>query len=339
MVQQDALIVCKGCYGIVFASLNQVLVSLATQKSENAVLNWSYGSVLTANFSDHSHRAMAQHLPDPLHGDEVRVQLPLPVLLDSRSGSSSHVAGRVAPLRRFHPAQASGAWQASAGWHGEAMAMRGQSPSADPGQERWPLLPRAGLTGSSPLLVIVHGHSDGVVPQVLISLLDALERQRQAPVWVQALTADRLELPPAQEMLMVPLLLTPGSHVRSDVPVLRQHFLVQGHGVTLLPFLGSWVPWLQHLQQLARESGCSVVLHHPLRAGVADRYLSMLSRAIGLPLLSADQAPEELDRALPLALAPNRMTAHLRACEGGGLALLEQTATRQFLLDLLLALP
>ena len=134
-------------------------------------------------------------------------------------------------------------------------------------------------------------------------------------------------------------MLTPGSHVRSDVPLLRQHFLAQGHGVTLLPFLGSWVPWLQHLQQLARESGCSVVLHHPLRAGVADRYLNMLSRAIGLPLLSADQAPEVLDRALPLALAPNRMTAHLRACEGGGLALLEQTATRQFLLDLLLALP
>ena len=282
---------------------------------------------------------MAQHLPNPLHGDEVRVQFPLPVLLNRSTGASPCITGRVAPLRRFHRSQAAGAWQSSAGWHGEAMAMHGQSPSADPGPKRWPLLPHAGSTGPSPLLVIVHGHGDGAIPQLLLSLLEGLQQQRQAPVWIQALTAEPLELPSAQHMLMVPLLLTPGSHVRCDVPLLRQRFRAQGHQVTSLPFLGSWVPWLQHLRQLAVESDSSVVLHHPLRAGVADRYLSMLSRAIGLPLLSADQATEDLDRALPLALAPNRMTAHLKACEGGGLALLEQTATRQFLLDLLLALP
>ena len=107
----------------------------------------------------------------------------------------------------------------------------------------------------------------------------------------------------------------------------------------MLPFLGAWVPWLQHLRQLGSEMGCSVIVHHPLRAGVADRYLGLLSRAVGLPLLRADAAPDDLDHALPLALAPNRMTAHLHASEGGGLALLEHTATRQLLFDLLFALP
>ena len=100
-----------------------------------------------------------------------------------------------------------------------------------------------GSTGPSPLLVIVHGHGDGAIPQLLLSLLEGLQQQRQAPVWIQALTAEPLELPSAQHMLMVPLLLTPGSHVRCDVPLLRQRFRAQGHQVTLSLFglLGSLV--------------------------------------------------------------------------------------------------
>lgn len=217
--------------------------------------------------------------------------------------------------------------------------MSGLSPSAHPGGERWPLLPGAPDGALKPLMVVVHGHGGGAVPLLLTTLLQALAQRRGAPVWVQALTAEPLVLPPHQQLLLVPLLLTPGSHARTDVPAIRDRLRAEGHQVTMLPFLGAWVPWLQHLRQLGSDMGCSVIVHHPLRAGVADRYLGLLSRAVGLPLLRADAAPDDLDHALPLALAPNRMTAHLHASEGGGLALLEHTATRQFLFDLLFALP
>lgn len=209
------------------------------------------------------------------------------------------------------------------------------TPSAGPGCWRWPLLPKPPGVERAPLLLVVHGHAGGQIPQVLLDLVGDLARGRQAPVWMQALTADPLELPPGLPLVLVPLLLTPGSHVRSDVPAIRQRLRDQGHRVQALPFLGAWGPWLEHLRSLAAPA----VLHHPLRPGVADRYLLALSEYLGVPCLSADRSGEGDAAALPLALAPNRMTAHLRTEDSACLALLERSATRQFLLNLLLDLP
>jgi len=185
------------------------------------------------------------------------------------------------------------------------------------------------------LLLVVHGHAGGQIPEVLVDLVSELARDRQAPVWMQALTADPLDLPQGLPLVLVPLLLTPGSHVRSDVPAIRQRLRDQGHRVQALPFLGAWGPWLEHLRGLAAPA----VLHHPLRPGVADRYLAALSAYVGVPCLSADRSGEGDAAALPLALAPNRMTAHLQTEASPCLALLERPATRQFLLNLLLDLP
>ena len=209
------------------------------------------------------------------------------------------------------------------------------TPSAGPGCWRWPLLPKPSAAGRSPLLLVVHGHAGGAIPQVITELLSDLIEARQAPVWLQALTADPVELPPGQSLLLVPLLLTPGSHARRDVPGIRDRLRRDGHQVCSLPFLGAWGPWLEHLRSLGAPS----VLHHPLRPGVADRYLSALSRYLGVPCLSADRSGPSDAAALPLALAPNRMTAHLRTEESPCLALLERAATRQFLFNLLLDLP
>jgi len=219
------------------------------------------------------------------------------------------------------------------------MAQRSWSSSAQAAPQRWPLIQSQAGAGPSPLFVVVHGHAGGAVPAVLQSLLDELAQARGAAVWVQALTAEPLELPPRQKLLLVPLLLTPGSHVRVDMPAIRQRLRGLGHQVMALPFLGAWQPWLQHLRQLGCDAEREVVVHHPLRPGIADRYLHVLSQALGLPLRSADTCDAELDRVLPLALAPNRMTAHLSAQQEGGLALLEHPATRQFLFELLLDLP
>ncbi len=217
------------------------------------------------------------------------------------------------------------------------MAQRTRSSSAEVALQWWPLLQGQASAGPWPLLVVVHGHGGGAVPAVLQCLLDELAQARGAAVWVQALTAEPVELPPRQKLLLVPLLLTPGSHVRVDVPAIRQRLRGLGHQVMALPFLGAWQPWLQHLRQLGCEAERQVVVHHPLRPGIADRYLHVLSQELGLPC--GVLTPAELDRVLPLALAPNRMTAHLSAQQGDGLALLEHPATRQFLFELLLDLP
>ena len=189
------------------------------------------------------------------------------------------------------------------------------------------------------LLVVVHGHSGGVVPAVLVQALDALAQQRPAPVWVQALTADPVVLPPGERVLVVPLLLTPGSHARFDLPALRERLRAAGHEVVLLPFLGAWPAWLEHLRELVAASGCASVLHHPLRSGVADRYLQAAAQWLGRPLISdwpVDGAP---GGPFPLALAPNRITAQLEDAGFEAPALLERPATRELVFTLLRNLP
>ena len=90
-------------------------------------------------------------------------------------------------------------------------------------------------------------------------------------------------------------------------------------------------------------SAQSVLIHHPLRPGVADRFLAMLASRLALPLVPFDAWPEFQQRhprarPLPLTLAPNRMTDALS--EAGGLPpLLEHPPTRQALIDLLVSLP
>jgi hypothetical protein len=87
----------------------------------------------------------------------------------------------------------------------------------------------------------------------------------------------------------------------------------------------------------------SVLVHHPLREGVADRFLAMLSVSLNLPLVSFDRWPEHQTqhadaRPIPLALAPNRMTESLHQVDGSP-PLLEDPLIRQGLLDLLAFLP
>ena len=198
--------------------------------------------------------------------------------------------------------------------------------------------------------MVVHGHRGGLVPEVLQKLLDDVAAHRGAPVWTQALTAEALTLPQQPSLLLVPLLLTPGSHVRSDVPALRQRLKDQGHGVRAVPFLGAWPPWINHLRSLVQQLEAVAVVHHPLRSGLADRYLSALRLTINRPLISADQLtgilppcqPNTADRHGPflaLALAANRMTAQLGAAYSGTAALLDHPASRQLLFNLLIDLP
>jgi hypothetical protein len=98
----------------------------------------------------------------------------------------------------------------------------------------------------------------------------------------------------------------------------------------------------------------TLLVHHPLRPDVSQRYLAMLGRDLGRPLLPSDRLDAYSPArpggitALPLALAANRMTEALQARAGSDSRhpfghvippLLGHEGCRATLLDLLSQLP
>ena len=228
----------------------------------------------------------------------------------------------------------------------------------------------------SPLVLVVHGRRGGVIPNELRDLATALAQRRGVPVVLQALTAE----PPqastgffdaaqqAQMVTLVPLLLLPGGHVRVDLNAIsrdwrRRLASLQGVALQRRSFLGAWPGWQQllaaQLRQVAGGRPCCW-LHHPLDGELANRYVALLTQALGYPGVSApysavmDQlGPVAANSTVvqPLTLAANRLTESLEASVSsepetgpGGLVqllppLLQQLEVREFLLTSLEALP
>ncbi|MCX5947410.1 MAG: hypothetical protein NTY67_04245 [Cyanobacteria bacterium] len=230
---------------------------------------------------------------------------------------------------------------------------------------------------ATPLLLVVHGRTGGVIPEVYQRLARELEQRRQAPVGLRALTAPMpVPLPaPGEELALwgpgltlVPLLLLPGNHARVDVPSLARRLrstaaaglLAPGSGVRRLPFLGAWPAWQSALAaELAALADSSVsggrvkapplLLHHPLEGPLALRYLEHLQRRLGCRCLAAPYSSADSEEpalaidgpVLPLSLAANRLTERLEPRLGRAQAapLLERPRLRQLLLEHLVALP
>jgi len=194
----------------------------------------------------------------------------------------------------------------------------------------------------SPLVLVVHGRSGGLIPGELQDWARELEQRRGAPVLLQALTSDAPD--PSQTFLagahragaigLVPLLLLPGGHVRKDLPAIARAWrtrLGPGPAITLqrYPFLGAWPAW-QHLlaAQLADRQAFATIhwLHHPLEGSLAQRYLAHLGTVLGSAglatpytaqladlVLSVDRPEPGPVAVLPLTLASNRLTDTLEA--------------------------
>ena len=223
----------------------------------------------------------------------------------------------------------------------------------------------------SPLVLVVHGRTGGLIPDALQTLAEALQQRRGAPVLLQALTAPEPEVAPAFWLAareaggfsLVPLLLLPGGHVRIDVPALaaiwRAAARAPGAGPIPLrrfPFLGAWPAWQRLLAaELTRRAGGLPWhwLHHPLDGPLARRYLDYLAAVLGGQGLAAPYTGHLDDQGLwiqgaslvvPLTLAANRLTESLAlATASQGLMvlppLLELPSVRQFLIASLEALP
>lgn len=191
---------------------------------------------------------------------------------------------------------------------------------------------------ATPLLLVVHGRSGGVIPPELNELAATLATRRRTPVWLQALTAPLPAVLPSapsllqganqaeQSLTLVPLMLLPGAHVRADIPAIARHWggLCGVAGIRRVPFVGAWPSWQQALgaevRQLAQAAAADaqppLLLHHPLEGSLADRYLNHLAQVSGASLRSTPYSADQLAElplslnapALPLALAANRLT-------------------------------
>ena len=218
----------------------------------------------------------------------------------------------------------------------------------------------------SPLVLVVHGRSGGLIPEELQDWARELEQRRGAPVLLQALTKGAPEpgagfwagAHRAGAVGLVPLLLLPGGHVRQDLPAIARTWrdrLGPGQAIQLqrYPFLGAWPAWQQLLtDQLAPRENFAAIhwLHHPLEGPLAQRYLAHLGRVLGragiatpytADLAELDLPVEPSERGtvalLPLTLASNRLTETLAA--GQGLALEPGQARRPQTLPPLLQQP
>ena len=217
---------------------------------------------------------------------------------------------------------------------------------AESGEDPWRFLRDGSNTAQRAIRLVVHGRSQGVVPPCISQCADRLQERRSAPVQLEVLTSDDCVPPPSEPVWLIPLLLMPGSHVRIDLPVIRCRLAESQPQITLLPFLGAWPVWWSLVRRdLARVAARSdlILIHHPLRSGVADRFLTTLAQRLGHPLIAFEDWPAYAARVphakpFPLVLAPNRMSAELSP-PAVAAPLLERPLLRDGLIDLLAALP
>jgi hypothetical protein len=220
--------------------------------------------------------------------------------------------------------------------------------SAQGASDPWPLLRKRGeLSGATALRLVIHGRSGGLVPPCLQQIVVAVAERRAAPVELEVLTAEHPSPVQCGSQWLVPLLLLPGSHARSDVPLIRNRLKAEGVVVKSLPFLGAWDCWWvlmsRWIEDVAAKHPSLALVHHPLRPGISDRFLASIQRRFDLPVVPFDAWDQFANDhpnvvPLPLSLAPNRMSEALRQA-GGLTSLLEDPQLRQGLIHCLALLP
>ena len=167
------------------------------------------------------------------------------------------------------------------------------------------------------LHLLVHGSKGGEIHSSLISTLDQLKRYKNRSVSIEALTQ---EVPPQVEvgkksMLLVPLFLLPGTHVRSDVPKILKRFQDDGKNIKLFPFLGSFRPWLSLIGNWINNHSPfdkPALIHHPVSSDTSSVFLKSLENVLDTPLYSWSKWNQDISHSdknyfpIPYFLTPNK---------------------------------
>jgi len=184
--------------------------------------------------------------------------------------------------------------------------------------ERLSLLPnRTNRESHHHLHLLVHGSRGGEMHSSLICLVDQLKTYKNRSVSIEALTQDN---PPQIEistksMFLVPLFLLPGTHVCTDVPKVFKRFKDSGNNIKLLPFLGSFHPWLALIADWIINQNSfhkPALIHHPVSSKTSSVFLKSLEKFLNIPFYSWPRWNQDIFYGeknyfpIPYLLTPNK---------------------------------
>ena len=169
-----------------------------------------FHSILAADFSEPTNSACAKHFPDLFHSKQISFK-------------------RAIELASSHPFSGScfSAFNSLTCHDFSTSRCRKFTTSLKDGFNPWLLLQNSPLSGNSrPLSFVVHGSAGGGLDPSLVEFAAELSSDRESQVQVEALTADTTPCLSSQATWLVPLLLLPGKHARSEFDQKENRYIV-----------------------------------------------------------------------------------------------------------------
>ena len=195
--------------------------------------------------------------------------------------------------------------------------------------------------------LIIHGSKNGIVHPIIDIIINEVQKRRGKLVELEVLTENTYQASTSNFIWLVPLFLLPGTHVRKDVPLVRNRLKNELINTKLTPYIGSWNSWINILIEFIKEEKKSVtpvLLHHPLRSKIASDHMQYLGNRLGIKTVSWTEWDTFLEKQsmnyypIPYTLLPTAKTKSLNRKDSIS-SLLEIQCFRNGLINLLSELP
>ena len=195
--------------------------------------------------------------------------------------------------------------------------------------------------------LIIHGSKKGFVHPIMDIIINEVQKRRGKTVELEVLTENSYQVSKSKFIWLVPLFLLPGTHVRKDVPLIRNRLKNELINTKLTPYIGSWNNWINILSEMIKvekKSVIPVLLHHPLRSKIASDHMQYLGNRLGIQTASWTKWDKFLENPsmnyypIPYTLLPTVQTKSLKRQDSIS-SLLEIKAFRNGLINLLSELP
>ena len=195
--------------------------------------------------------------------------------------------------------------------------------------------------------LIIHGSKNGFVHPIIDIIINEVQKRRGKLVELEVLTENSYQASTSNFIWLVPLFLLPGTHVRKDVPLIRNRLKNELINTKLTPYIGSWNSWINILIEFIKEEKklvTPVLLHHPLRSKIASDHMQYLGNRLGIKTVSWTEWDTFLEKQsmnyypIPYTLLPTAKTKSLERQDPIS-SLLEIQSFRNGLINLLSELP
>ena len=106
--------------------------------------------------------------------------------------------------------------------------------------------------------LIIHGSKNGFVHPIIDIIINEVQKRRGKLVELEVLTENTYQASTSNFIWLVPLFLLPGTHVRKDVPLVRNRLKNELINTKLTPYIGSWNSWINIIIEFIKEEKKSV---------------------------------------------------------------------------------